>query len=133
MLLPTLAKAKKKANRIKCAAKLSQLGKAYASYSTDSNGYFKISGLAEGKYSVLAQARGYGSASKNDVEADGEPIELALEPGESDELQAAVTNADGVKCERCWRVMSEVGGDDEYPGVCRRCADAVGHVGSAAE
>ena len=49
--------------------------------STDSNGYFKISGLAEGKYSVLAQARGYGSASKNDVEADGEPIELALEPG----------------------------------------------------
>jgi len=42
MLLPTLAKAKKKANRIKCASKLSQLGKAYVGYSTDSNGYFHL-------------------------------------------------------------------------------------------
>ena len=42
MLLPTLAKAKKKANRLKCANKLSQLGKAYQSYSTDANGYFHL-------------------------------------------------------------------------------------------
>ena len=42
MLLPTLAKAKKKANRIKCANKLSQLGKAYQSYATDSSGYFHL-------------------------------------------------------------------------------------------
>ncbi len=42
MLLPTLAKAKKKANRLKCANKLGQLGKAYQTYSTDSNGYFHL-------------------------------------------------------------------------------------------
>ena len=40
MLLPTLAKAKKKANRIKCASKLGSIGKAFQGYSTDSGGFF---------------------------------------------------------------------------------------------
>ena len=49
------------------------------------------------------------------------------------DVAVVVRQAEGSKCERCWRVMSEVGGDDNYPDVCRRCADAVAHVGSAAE
>jgi isoleucyl-tRNA synthetase len=35
--------------------------------------------------------------------------------------------AEGGKCERCWRVLPEVGHDPHLPGTCRRCADAVGH------
>ncbi|MGE5147214.1 MAG: class I tRNA ligase family protein, partial [Candidatus Eiseniibacteriota bacterium] len=34
--------------------------------------------------------------------------------------------AEGDKCERCWRVLPEVGHDPAIPGTCKRCADAVG-------
>ncbi len=36
-----------------------------------------------------------------------------------------VAPADGSKCERCWRVLPEVGGHAGHAGLCRRCADAV--------
>jgi len=39
----------------------------------------------------------------------------------------------GDKCERCWRVLPEVGGRPEAPGTCGRCADAVAHGRAAAE
>ena len=35
------------------------------------------------------------------------------------------TLSEGGKCERCWKVLEEVGSDDDHPGVCGRCADAV--------
>jgi isoleucyl-tRNA synthetase len=35
------------------------------------------------------------------------------------------TLAEGDKCERCWRVLPEVGSDPEHPSLCLRCADAV--------
>src|SRR4051812_8597039 len=41
--------------------------------------------------------------------------------------------AEGEKCERCWRVLPEVGSDPEHPTVCGRCADAVDHLAEAAE
>ncbi len=41
--------------------------------------------------------------------------------------------ADGGKCERCWRVLPEVGRRPEAPGTCERCADAVAHSRAAAE
>jgi isoleucyl-tRNA synthetase len=41
--------------------------------------------------------------------------------------------AEGEKCERCWRVLVEVGKDPEHPTVCVRCADAVDHIAEAAE
>ncbi len=37
--------------------------------------------------------------------------------------------ATGDKCERCWRVLPEVG--IEAPGLCRRCTDAVDHAAAA--
>ena len=35
--------------------------------------------------------------------------------------------AQGEKCERCWRFLPDVGSDPDYPGTCKRCADAVRH------
>jgi isoleucyl-tRNA synthetase len=37
--------------------------------------------------------------------------------------------ADGSKCERCWRVVPDVGSDDRWPMVCARCADALDAIG----
>ena len=33
--------------------------------------------------------------------------------------------AEGEKCERCWKVLPDVGRDARYPGICPRCTDAV--------
>ena len=41
--------------------------------------------------------------------------------------------APGEKCERCWRVLPEVGKDKTHPSLCVRCSDAVEHLRSAAE
>ncbi|MBV9555070.1 MAG: isoleucine--tRNA ligase [Alphaproteobacteria bacterium] len=41
-------------------------------------------------------------------------------------IAAVVRDADGAKCERCWRVLPEVGGDPTHPDLCHRCADVVG-------
>ncbi|HSR71276.1 MAG TPA: class I tRNA ligase family protein, partial [Kiloniellales bacterium] len=41
--------------------------------------------------------------------------------------------AEGAKCERCWRVLPEVGSHPDAPGTCGRCADAVQHLGAAAQ
>jgi len=37
--------------------------------------------------------------------------------------------ADGAKCERCWRVVSDVGADSRWPTVCSRCAEALNAIG----
>ena len=37
--------------------------------------------------------------------------------------------ADGVKCERCWRVVADVGTDSRWPTVCARCAEALEATG----
>ena len=39
--------------------------------------------------------------------------------------------ADGEKCERCWKVLPEVGQVPEAPNTCRRCADAVAQLKAA--
>jgi len=41
--------------------------------------------------------------------------------------------AEGDKCERCWKVLPEVGAVAEAPQTCARCADAVQHLGAAAQ
>jgi isoleucyl-tRNA synthetase len=37
--------------------------------------------------------------------------------------------ADGSKCERCWRVVPDVGVDARWPVVCGRCAEALEEIG----
>ncbi len=37
--------------------------------------------------------------------------------------------ASGEKCQRCWRILPEVGALASHPDLCRRCADAVARAG----
>jgi len=37
--------------------------------------------------------------------------------------------AEGSKCERCWRVVTDVGADERWPMVCARCSDALDAIG----
>jgi isoleucyl-tRNA synthetase len=39
--------------------------------------------------------------------------------------------ADGAKCERCWRIVPDVGADARWTAVCARCADALDAIGFA--
>jgi len=42
-----------------------------------------------------------------------------------------IERASGEKCQRCWRVLLEVGAADGHAELCRRCADAVTHPAPA--
>jgi isoleucyl-tRNA synthetase len=44
---------------------------------------------------------------------------------EAAEPKATVEVAPGTKCERCWRVLPEVGGSHAHPNLCRRCEAVV--------
>ncbi|WP_135467778.1 isoleucine--tRNA ligase [Crenalkalicoccus roseus] len=41
------------------------------------------------------------------------------------EPRAVFRPAPGAKCERCWRVLPEVGASPRHPGLCRRCEAVV--------
>ncbi len=41
--------------------------------------------------------------------------------------------AEGDKCERCFKVLPEVGASADWPGICHRCVDAVEHFRTAAD
>jgi isoleucyl-tRNA synthetase len=46
---------------------------------------------------------------------------------------ARVTPAPGDKCERCWRVLPEVGADKAHADLCQRCAEAVENFAGAGQ
>jgi isoleucyl-tRNA synthetase len=45
---------------------------------------------------------------------------------DSGELSVEVARADGQKCPRCWRYVTETATDGEMTGLCLRCVNAVG-------
>jgi isoleucyl-tRNA synthetase len=51
--------------------------------------------------------------------------ELAIVSGVVEGDSIAVRAASGTKCERCWRVLPEVGQSAAHPGLCRRCEAVV--------
>ena len=56
-----------------------------------------------------------------------EAFTLAEVPG----VGVMIERALGEKCQRCWRVLPEVGVTDGHAELCRRCADAVAHLAPA--
>jgi isoleucyl-tRNA synthetase len=64
------------------------------------------------------------------ITSDATVIEGAVPPGaftlpDVSGVGVVPKKAEGEKCERCWKVLPEVGSIADAPGVCRRCADAV--------
>jgi isoleucyl-tRNA synthetase len=45
-----------------------------------------------------------------------------------DDVGVVFAEASGHKCERCWRVLPEIGQIKTYPDLCLRCVDAVDHI-----
>ena len=45
----------------------------------------------------------------------------------------SVRAAPGAKCERCWKILPEVGSVAAHPKLCLRCADAVDHLRACAQ
>ena len=70
MLLPTLAKAKKKANRLKCSNQVGQLGKAFTGSASDQDGLFQWEMTPEDLNSVADDANAeLGIASQRMIDA----------------------------------------------------------------
>ena len=63
--------------------------------------------------------------------AEGAPPEGAFKLEEVPGVAAVVALAAGEKCQRCWKVLPEVGSHGEAPETCGRCADALGRLGWA--
>ncbi len=57
--------------------------------------------------------------SQVEVSSDTLPSDLETVVGG---LDIRVERARGEKCNRCWAYSSQVGEEEQYPGVCRRCA-----------
>jgi isoleucyl-tRNA synthetase len=62
----------------------------------------------------------------------GEPPEGAFTLSDVPRVGVVVKDAPGDKCERCWRVLPEVGTVEGHVDLCRRCADVVGSLGEMA-
>jgi isoleucyl-tRNA synthetase len=54
-------------------------------------------------------------------------------PEEVPGVTVGFESAEGEKCERCFKVLPEVGANSDWPGICGRCADAVEHFKNTAE
>ncbi|MEL0022485.1 MAG: class I tRNA ligase family protein, partial [Rickettsiales bacterium] len=52
---------------------------------------------------------------------------------DADGIGVVPTKAEGEKCERCWKVLPDIGSDPDYKDICGRCADAVRGFQAAAE
>jgi isoleucyl-tRNA synthetase len=70
---------------------------------------------------ALLDAAGWAEAAIVSAASIGQAGQAEMGPA----AQVAVTKAPGLKCERCWKVLPEVGTHEDHPGLCDRCADAV--------
>lgn len=60
-------------------------------------------------------------------------VEVVQEPqgfaGDVNGLTVSVSNADGGKCERCWKFSTTVGNDENHPELCAHCAAVIAELG----
>ena len=53
-----------------------------------------------------------------------EPPEFAFKLSDIPHVAVAFARAEGAKCQRCWKILPDVG-THAHPGVCGRCSDAL--------
>ena len=53
--------------------------------------------------------------------------QVVLEKGEG-ALEVEIEEAQGVKCERCWKYTTDVGQNSEFPTVCAACVEALREI-----
>ena len=51
--------------------------------------------------------------------------DVELRAGGGDTTAIAIERAEGVKCERCWRIVKSVSSDPAFAGICDRCQGAL--------
>ena len=59
--------------------------------------------------------------------ADGDAPETAFRLADVPGVGVVPQMAEGEKCQRCWKVLEDVGSHAEHPDACPRCADATDH------
>lgn len=57
--------------------------------------------------------------------AVGDAPEDAFKLADVTGVAVSFAKAEGQKCERCWKILPDVGSDPDYPGISKRDADAV--------
>ena len=96
--------------------------------------------------SLQAHPKVYADAKYQDAVADIDVADLCITSGltfvdgdapadahrveDVDGIAVVIETASGEKCERCWKVLDEVGSNPDHPTACNRCADAVDHFQS---
>jgi isoleucyl-tRNA synthetase len=63
----------------------------------------------------------------------GTPAAEMFALGDVPGVGVRITPAPGEKCERCWRVLPEVGEVAAHPDLCHRCAEAVESLAQAGQ
>jgi len=59
------------------------------------------------------------------VELGTESLEDGVRATSIEGLEIAVVQADGAKCERCWKWLKTVGQNEKHPGLCAPCAETL--------
>jgi len=59
-------------------------------------------------------------------------VDLSAASGEGAALEIAVERAEGEKCARCWRIVTDLSNAADTEGICGRCVDALADGGIAA-
>jgi isoleucyl-tRNA synthetase len=54
-------------------------------------------------------------------------VDIAIKADKDTEIvpSVLVQRSEQAKCERCWRLVPDVGKEEKYPSVCGRCAEAL--------
>lgn len=86
---------------------------------------------AEGEWDELLEAYQTRLADLfivSQVELVSEPLGEQAAARELAKLQIVVQNADGRKCERCWKWLTSVGQDPRHPSLCYSCNQTLAHI-----
>ena len=94
---------------------------------------FPLQGFTTRWYTAMAADEGLRAALLNTLKVGAVPSDESLfRLPDVPEVAVGFALAPGSKCQRCWKVLPEVGRHHAHPLLCERCADAVERRAAAA-